>query len=66
MSSSHEVEENGTSSHSARQDRPRSGAAEQRDDLAAFPLMEMHPVRQPGSASQRIGLQGISQPAPIG
>src|SRR5262245_41017557 len=37
----------------SRRQRPRRRAAEQRDDLAPFPLMEMHPIPPgPGNASQ--------------
>src|SRR5262249_5941615 len=46
-----------------RRERPRGRrAAEQRDELAPFPLTEMHPIpSRAGSTSQDTGLQRISQ-----
>ena len=50
----------------AGRERPRRRrAAEQRDELAAFQLMEMHPIpSRAGSTSQDTGLQRISQRDP--
>src|SRR5215472_493152 len=46
----------------ARRDRPRRCPADQRDEIAAFPLTEMHPIpSRAGSTSQDTGLQWISQ-----
>src|SRR5262249_1978795 len=46
----------------ARRERPRDRrAAEQRDELAAFPLMEMHLIPQLGNASHDIGLRRTSK-----
>jgi hypothetical protein len=45
-----------------RRERPRRCAAEQRDELAPFPLTQLHPVPlRARKASQDIGLQRISQ-----
>ena len=43
---------------------PRGRAAEERDELAPFPLTEMHPILTGRSASQDIGLRRISRWVP--
>src|SRR5262249_31594573 len=46
----------------SRRERPRRRAAEQRNEVAPFPLTEMHPIpSRAGSTSQDTGLQRISQ-----
>jgi hypothetical protein len=47
----------------ARRKRPRRRrAAEKRDEIALFPLMEMHPIpHQPGPSIKDTRLDGIGQ-----
>ena len=56
----------------SRRDRPRRRAAEQRDELVPFPLIELHPIPQQvgtghredieSSKDQSAGMKTISRP----